>query len=291
MLHYETHVLSPKHDWVVFLHGLGGNSNIWYKQIGEFKKHFNLLFIDLRGHGGSVDYKPDLPHYTAEVLSKDVVKVLDSLSIEKAHFAGISLGSVIIHALHIYAPTRIKSMILGGAIIRFTKLAKVLLKTGDLVKNVVPFMWLYKLFACILMPKAHHKKSRELFIREAKKLCQKEFIKWYKFASRVPEIYPKIDTKTHLIPKIYIMGDQDYMFIGPVKEDTVNDKSATLHVLEKCGHVCNIEKYDEFNEVAISFFKEHGKEEKELIFKNILIAKRPETAKGKSRLKKKLVLR
>ena len=279
MLHYDTHVLGPQHDWVVFLHGLGGNSDIWYKQVKEFKKHFNLVFIDLRGHGGSVDYKPDVPKYTAEVLSKDVIKVLDSLAIEKAHFAGISLGSVIIHALHIYAPKRIKSMILGGAIIRFTRFAKVLLKTGDLVKGFVPYMWLYKLFAFVLMPREHHKKSRELFIREAKKLRRKEFIKWYKFAFKVPLLYAQIDTKKNLIPKIYIMGDQDYMFIGPVKEDTINDKAATVHVIEKCGHVCNIEKHTEFNEVSIKFFKEQERKTKDFTSNALLVMNRPKFTK------------
>lgn len=264
MLHHETHILSPEHDWVVFLHGLGGNSNIWYKQIKEFKKHFNLLFIDLRDHGGSVEYEPEMLQYTPEVLSKDVVQVLDFLSIEKAHFAGISLGSVVLHALHIYAPGRIKSMILGGAIIRLTRFAKVILKTGNLLKNVVPYMWLYKTFAHILMPKAHHKKARDVFIKEAKKLRQKGFIKWYKFAAKVCAIYPQIDTEKHVIPKLYIMGDQDYMFLGPVKEDTVKDKAAALHIIEQCGHVCNIEKHTEFNQIAIRFFKGHVKEERGL---------------------------
>jgi len=165
LLHYKTHILTPKHDWVVFLHGLGGNSNIWYKQVNDFKKHFNLLFIDLRGHGGSKDHEPDLLKITPEGLSKDVVTVLDSLAIEKAHFAGISLGSVILHALQIYAPKRVKSMILGGAPIRYTMAAKALLNTGQFFKGVVPYMWLYKLFAIVLMPKANHKKSRTLFIR------------------------------------------------------------------------------------------------------------------------------
>ena len=254
MLHYKTHVLSPSHDWVVFLHGLGGNSNIWFKQVKDFKRHFNLLFIDLKGHGGSVDYKPEVLQYTAEGLAGDVVNVLDSLSIKKAHFAGISLGSVVLHSLHIHAPHRIKSMVLGGAIIRFTKFARFLLKTGDLIKSFVPYMWLYKLFAWILMPKKHHEDSRNMFINEAKKLRRKEFIRWYKFASTVPEIYPQIDTEKNKIPKIYIMGSQDYMFIGPVQEDTKKDKSATVHVIDECGHVCNVEKHKEFNQVAINFF-------------------------------------
>ena len=273
MLQYNTHTLSPRHDWVVFLHGLGGNSNIWYKQVAEFKKHYNLLFIDLRGHGKSVDYKPELVDYTAEVLSNDVVKVLDFLAIEKAHFAGISLGAVILHALHIHAPKRVISMVLGGAIIRFTPFAKVLLKTGDLLKGAVPFMWLYRLFAWILMPRKHHEHSRSLFIREAKKLSRKEFIKWYKFAFKIPTIYPEVDTEENAIPKLYIMGEQDYMFVGPVEEDTLKDKSATVHIIENCGHVCNIEKYTEFNQEALKFFKEQERMKTEQIFSQAPIRK------------------
>ncbi|WP_342512030.1 alpha/beta hydrolase [Sporosarcina sp. FSL K6-1522] len=268
MLYHETHIVSPKHEWVVFLHGLGGNSNIWYKQVEAFKKHYNLLFIDLRDHGGSVNYKPEVPDYTPELLSKDVVKVLDGLSIEKAHFAGISLGSIILHAMHIYAPSRIKSMILGGAIIRFTPAAKVILKTGNLLKSVVPYMWLYKTFARILMPKAHHKKSRDIFIKEAKKLRQKGFIKWYRFAANVGAIYPQVDTKKDVIPKLYIMGDQDYMFLGPVKEDTLGDEAADLHIIASCGHVCNIEKHAEFNQQALQFLAERQRQDKVSLSKN-----------------------
>ena len=267
LLHHETHIVSPKHEWVVFLHGLGGNSNIWYKQVEAFKKHYNLLFIDLRDHGGSVNYKPEVPDYTPELLSKDVVKVLDGLSIEKAHFAGISLGSIILHAMHIYAPGRMKSMILAGAIIRFTPAAKVILRTGNLLKSVVPYMWLYKTFAWILMPKKHHKKSRDIFIKEAKKLRQKGFIKWYRFTANVGVIYPQVDTKKDAIPKLYIMGDQDYMFLGPVQEDTVADEAADLHVIASCGHVCNIEKYAEFNQQALQFLAEQQQAEISLIKK------------------------
>lgn len=265
MLHYKTHILGPNHDWVVFLHGLGGNSSIWYRQVSAFRKQFNLLFIDLRGHGGSADYKPEITDFTTEELSENIVDVMNALSIEKAHFAGISLGSVIIHAIYLHAPERIKSMMLGGALIRYTKIGNVILKTGDLVKRFVPYMWLYKTFARILMPRARHRESRNLFIEEAKSMNRKEFINWFVFATRVPLIYPRINPNLHDIPKIYIMGDQDYMFIDSVKEVVVNELYSSLHIIKECGHVCNVEKYREFNKVAIEFFKECELEAKKII--------------------------
>ena len=54
MIYYTTHVNENSTlEWVVFVHGAGGNSTIWYKQIKAFKAHFNILLVDLRGHGQS----------------------------------------------------------------------------------------------------------------------------------------------------------------------------------------------------------------------------------------------
>jgi pimeloyl-ACP methyl ester carboxylesterase len=36
-----------------FVHGAGGSSSIWFKQIRDFKKQYNVLLLDLHGHGDS----------------------------------------------------------------------------------------------------------------------------------------------------------------------------------------------------------------------------------------------
>ena len=53
MLHYSTHLNPTSKLWVTFVHGAGGSSSIWFKQIRAFSKHFNVLMVDLRGHGKS----------------------------------------------------------------------------------------------------------------------------------------------------------------------------------------------------------------------------------------------
>ena len=47
MLKFKTHINNKNNDWVTFLHGFGGSSNIWHKQVRELSKYHNLLFIDL----------------------------------------------------------------------------------------------------------------------------------------------------------------------------------------------------------------------------------------------------
>ncbi|MBQ1222113.1 MAG: alpha/beta fold hydrolase, partial [Alistipes sp.] len=54
MLHYKTIEHSPESPWIVMIHGAGGSSAVWYRQISDFRRHFNLLLVDLVGHGGSM---------------------------------------------------------------------------------------------------------------------------------------------------------------------------------------------------------------------------------------------
>ena len=107
-------------QWVTFVHGAGGSSSIWFKQIRDFQKHYNVLLLDLRGHG---DSKPTLKtafkqKYTFSALANDILEVLDHLKIEKSHFIGISLGTILIRQLAEMYPERVQTMVLGGAIFK-----------------------------------------------------------------------------------------------------------------------------------------------------------------------------
>ena len=56
---------------------------------------------------------------------------------------------------------------------------------GNISKNIVPYMLLYKFFAWIILPRKNHRESRILFVREAKKVQQKEFLRWYKLTANL----------------------------------------------------------------------------------------------------------
>jgi len=255
MLCHIPHILSKDSDWVIFLHGLGGNSNIFYKQVDEYKKHFNLMFIDLFGHGCTLE---QLNAYTFETLAKSAINVMDEENIESAHLFGVSLGTIVMDAFSLLAPDRIKSMVLGGAVHGYDFKSRVALKTGALLQWVLPYMWLYRLFAFIMMPKQSHKRSRQVFIREAKKLGGQEFRKWYKLMESLEPFYASFpDCTENKIPRLYISGDEDHLFLPFVVKNHLCDPLSSIHIIEKCGHVCNIEKHEEFNRVTLSYLNSY----------------------------------
>ena len=173
----------------------------------DYAKHYNVLLLDLRGHGNS---KPTIKRafekrYTFDSIVDDIIEVLDYEKIKSSHFIGISLGTILIRQLAENHPERVSSMIMGGAIMKLNIRSQILMRLGNIVKSVIPYLWLYRFFAFIIMPKKNHRESRLLFVREAKKLYHKEFLRWYRLTSELKpllRLFRQVDVG---IPTLYVM--------------------------------------------------------------------------------------
>jgi len=94
------------------LHGNGEDRSCFDRQIPFFSEYFRCIAMDSRGHGKSTrgDKKLSLP-----LMVGDVLAVMDSLGLEKAHILGFSDGGNIALHLALMSPERILSLILSGA--------------------------------------------------------------------------------------------------------------------------------------------------------------------------------
>ena len=253
MLNYNTYLNEDTDQWITLIHGAGDSSTIWFKQLRSFKNEFNVLVVDLRGHGKSkFSFQRN---YNFDLVTQDIIEVLDQLKIEKSHFVGISLGTILIRNIAEQYPDRIQSMILAGAVMKLNLKSRVLMKLGVVFKSIIPYMLLYKLFAFIIMPKKNHKKSRLLFIQEAKKLYQKEFIKWFKMTAEIKPLLNLFREKELQIPALYLMGAEDHLFLPSVKHLVASHRKSELIIVENCGHVVNVEQPLIFNEKSLNFFR------------------------------------
>lgn len=257
LLYYKTYEHPTSEEWVVFIHGAGGSSSIWFKQIREFKEDFNLLLIDLRGHGKSAASFKNLwnERYTFPSVTKDIIEVLDHLKLPPAHIVGVSLGTILARQLAEMEPQRVKTMIMAGAVTKLNFTSQILVTLGNTFKSVIPYMWLYSLFAFVIMPRGHHAESRNLFIREAKRLCQKEFIRWFKLTKDINPLLRYFKQRDLSIPTLYIMGEEDVMFLESVKNIVKDHKQSFLKVIEACGHVVNVEQPEIFNQLSLEWLK------------------------------------
>jgi 3-oxoadipate enol-lactonase len=99
----------PPRDAPVLLLGnsLGTSTAVWDRQVPGLRRSFRLLRFELPGHGGA----PAWPGpYTIADLGAGVLALLDSLGVERAGVAGMSLGGMIGMWLAAAAPDRIAAL-------------------------------------------------------------------------------------------------------------------------------------------------------------------------------------
>jgi len=258
MLYHKVLSHPSSEEFTVFIHGFGGSSKVWFKQIRDFQEHFNVILIDLRGHGKSQNL-PTHKRYSFELIAKEVAEVINFLKIQKAHFIGVSLGSIIIRQIAVNNPKMVKSMVFSGAITQLDIKSRFFLKLGRTLQPILPYMALYKLFANIMMPKKNHKESRVIFIGEAKQLMNREFKRWFKLTGKLTKYLNYLHHENKNEKALYIMGSEDHLFVGPAKEIVKGNPNLQLEIVNDCGHVVNVEKPDTFNQIAIAFIHQQSK--------------------------------
>lgn len=90
---------------------LGTNLHFWDPQLPVLLKHFRVVRYDSRGHGASVASQGP---YSVEGLGRDALAIMDALSIEKVHWLGLSMGSIVGLWLLIHARERIGRAVLAN---------------------------------------------------------------------------------------------------------------------------------------------------------------------------------
>lgn len=257
MISYQKHINENATEWITLVHGAGGSSNIWYKQIDDFSQHYNLLLIDLRGHGKSAESHLKVEKYSFNAITEDILEVLDKEKIHKSHFIGISLGSLIIRNFVTLYPDRVISCVLGGMITRISLFSKILLFYANVLIKILPVQTLYKILANLILPRRSHNASKQKYIVEAKKITTEEFFKWFRLNKEIKYLF-KSFKETCFAPTLVIQGEEDYLFVNDVKKYVRKFENINLKVLPKCGHVVNIQSAGLFNQYALSFLKSHN---------------------------------
>ncbi len=245
-------------EWVVMIHGAGGSMHIWKKQIDDFSREFNVLLLDLRGHGESV-FESKQIEYNLELIASDVIRLMDYLKIPKSHFVGVSLGALVIRSIEMLRQDIIQSIVLAGGIFELNTKLRLLLKSGVALTKILSFQRVYELYAMLLLPRKNHDKSRKIFVREAKRISQQEFVNWLNIAKNTNKQLKHLFAGNPIAPYLVVMGDQDHVFLKPAMHFVQRYNKAVLKIIQNCGHVCNVEKAHEFNQHAIQFLKQHAK--------------------------------
>ncbi|MFT5504029.1 MAG: esterase [Gammaproteobacteria bacterium] len=93
---------------LIILHGLFGSSRNWQSIAKQYAGTFQVISVDARCHGQSF-HNADMNY---DCMSDDVIRLMDSLGLEKCHLLGHSMGGKTAMAVSVKENERISKLLL-----------------------------------------------------------------------------------------------------------------------------------------------------------------------------------
>lgn len=242
-------------DFVLFLHGIGGNRTNWHEQIEAFAPHFHAVAWDARGYGQSDDYDGPLDF---NAVADDLARLMDHLGADAAHVVGLSMGCTI--ALKFYANhlARVASLTLSGG--RFTADARtpeqraefIRLRQEPLLAGKHPRDMAPAVAKSLLAPTytpAH-------FERLVDSMAALHVESYLKSIEAVTNFADWPDLSAFAVPTLMIYGADDRLnppALGKAAAEKI--PNGQFVELPSSGHLCNIETPEAFNDAVSKFLR------------------------------------
>lgn len=98
---------------LVLISGFASGAWIWFEQIEELSKHFQVISFDPRGISHSKFEITETPLVSIQLIAEDICQILDELGIEKANILGTSFGGFVALEFALNHANRLKKLILS----------------------------------------------------------------------------------------------------------------------------------------------------------------------------------
>ena len=226
---------------VVLLHGFPLSGAIWHEQQRRLGDRFRVIVPDLRGHGRS---PAPAGVYEVDLLARDVLALLDALHVKKAVFMGHSMGGYVALAAWKLDPDRFLALGLissqAGADSEEARQGryKVAEKVAAEGNKVLAEAMLPKLFASNPPPQASVIDQVRTLMLDTSSAGIVGSLKGMAVRPDVGPLLPKIS-----VPVLIVSGDQDQIIIpDKAKAMAASMKTATLTMIEHCGHMPMLEQ-------------------------------------------------
>lgn len=251
-LYYE---LFGEGEPLLLIHGLGSSSRDWEMQIDFFAQNYQVITIDVRGHGKSG--KPPGP-YSIPLFAEDTAKLLRALGVSPVHILGISLGGMIAFQLGISHPEMVKSLIIVNStpeLIPRTLKERLQIWQRLLIVRVMGLRKMGEVLGNRFLPLPEHAELREIFIERWAENDKPAYLESMKAVIG----WSVVDRLGEIRCPTYIVGaDGDYF---PTEEKEIYVRripGAELRVIEDARHALPAEKPGEFNAVVKAFLSKQG---------------------------------
>lgn len=251
-LHYE---LAGSGEPVLLLHGLGGSGRDWEGQVAALSRKFQVISMDVRGHGRS--QKPPGP-YSMATFAQDAAGLIERLRLGPVHVVGLSLGGMIGFQLALDAPSLVRSLTVlnsGPAVVPRTLKEKLGLYSRFLLIDLFGLPRLAAMLSQRLLPLPEQAALRNEL---AARLADNDPAA-YKSSLRALIGWSVLDRIGALAcPVLIVASDMDYTPIALKQEYMARIRQAALVVIRNSRHACTLDQPEQVNQALSDFLSGRG---------------------------------
>ena len=241
---------NEKAEWILFIHAAFVDHNMFREQIAYFQDKYNILTLDIIGHGESTKaQKGD----SIDKMSLWIDRILKTEKIEKIHIVGVSLGAVLAQDFANRYPEAVRSLACFGGydINNFdVKMQKENSASQLLMmlKAIFSIKWFAKANKKI---SAYTQQAQEDFYEMNIRFPKKSFM----YLSSLSSMVNVRQTEPRKYPLLIGCGEHDIpLELSAVQMWKKSEPKCDVIIFEGAGHCVNMDVPTEFNAAMEKFW-------------------------------------
>ncbi|HTO82676.1 MAG TPA: alpha/beta fold hydrolase [Methylomirabilota bacterium] len=233
--------LDGQGDAVIFIHGLGGTSNVFTPQVLALAGRYRAVRPDLPGSGRSPTSGP----LSIGGFADAIVRTARALGIERAHLVGHSLGTIVCQHIAVNEPRLVRSLALFGPILAPPDAARQAMRERAAkarVEGMAPIADAIVQGATSGDTKANN----PVVVALVRELLLRQDAEGYARTCEALAGSAAADVKRIACPTLLVTGDEDAV-ASPSNTRAMAEqvKGARVVVLNRCGHWSTLERASE----------------------------------------------
>jgi 3-oxoadipate enol-lactonase len=230
---------------IVFLHGVGSDKSVWRPQLAHFGRTRRAIAFDYPGYGDS-DRAPE--GTTRDDYADAIISAMHELGVDRANICGLSLGGVVAIAMHHADADRCASLILADTFAAHPNGLAIYERSIEGSRDL-PAMAEARVDVLLAQP-ADPEVRRDV-IETMSRIDPAA----YRIGAEAVWLADQRDRAQEIeVPALVLVGDQDLVTPVDLSNELVDlIPDARMQVIVGAGHLSNIEKPAEFNQIVESF--------------------------------------
>lgn len=244
---------------VILIHGHSLDRRMWDGQFSELARRYRVIRYDMRGYGKSTPQTENFQFTHAE----DLIVLMDSLHIDKAHVIGLSLGGEVGADMVGWFPERVRSAVLVSGNLRLTPGPSQPMRGAEAARydekiarnKAIGVDELKRRWFRRLMDMGGSRRER---MRDALWIMIEEWDAWQSYHKEVRTVagldaFARLKKNRPAIPVLIVEGRAPGNHFSARPEMLKYLPKGRLKVIDDCGHMLNMERPAEFNKVVLDF--------------------------------------